>query len=130
MPIIKEVLEALQIPQVSVAGFEADDVIATLVGDGRDLGYDVLVVTGDRDSFQLSSADVTVLYTKRGISDTVHATPDWIAERYGISPQRYVEFAALRGDTSDNLPVCQRWREDRCEADQPVREPRGAVRGS
>lgn len=104
VPIIREVLEALQIPQVSVAGYEADDVIATLVGDGRDLGYDVLVVTGDRDSFQLSSADVTVLYTKRGISDTVHATPDWIAERYGISPERYVEFAALRGDTSDNLP--------------------------
>ncbi|MCL1600256.1 MAG: DNA polymerase I [Actinomycetia bacterium] len=104
VPIIKEVLEALQIPQVSVAGYEADDVIATLVGDGRDLGYDVLVVTGDRDSFQLSSSDVTVLYTKRGISDTVHATPDWIIERYGISPERYVEFAALRGDTSDNLP--------------------------
>jgi len=104
VPIIKEVLEALQIPQVSVSGFEADDVIATLVGDGRDLGYDVLVVTGDRDAFQLSSVDVTVLYTKRGISDTVHATPDWIVERYGISPERYVEFAALRGDTSDNLP--------------------------
>jgi DNA polymerase-1 len=104
VPIIKEVLDALQIPQVSVAGFEADDVIATLVGDGRDLGYDVLVVTGDRDAFQLSSTDVTVLYTKRGISDTVHATPAWIAERYGISPERYVEFAALRGDTSDNLP--------------------------
>ncbi len=104
VPIIKEVLEAMEIPQVSVAGFEADDVIATLVGSGRDLGYEVLVVTGDRDSFQLSSDDVTVLYTKRGISDTVHATPEWIAERYGVGPERYVEFAALRGDPSDNLP--------------------------
>jgi DNA polymerase-1 len=104
VPIIKEVLEAMEIPQVSAAGFEADDVIATLVGDGRGLGYDVLVVTGDRDAFQLSSDDVTVLYTKRGISDTVHATPAWIKERYGVGPERYVEFAALRGDTSDNLP--------------------------
>jgi DNA polymerase-1 len=104
VPIIKEVLDAMEIPQVSAAGFEADDVIATLVEDGRDLGYEVLVVTGDRDSFQLSSSDVTVLYTKRGISDTVHATPEWITERYGVGPERYVEYAALRGDTSDNLP--------------------------
>ncbi len=61
-------------------------------------------MTGDRDAFQLSTDDVTVLYTRRGISDTVHATPAWIAERYGIDPGRYVEYAALRGDTSDNLP--------------------------
>jgi DNA polymerase-1 len=104
VPIIKEVLEALEIPQVSVAGYEADDVIATLVVQGRDLGYDVLVVTGDRDAFQLSTDDVTILYTRRGISDTVHATPAWINERYGIGPERYVEYAALRGDSSDNLP--------------------------
>ena len=104
VPIIKEVLEALEIPQVSAAGFEADDVIATLLEQGRDLGYDVLVVTGDRDAFQLSSSDVTILYTRKGISDTVHATPEWIRERYGVSPERYVEYAALRGDTSDNLP--------------------------
>jgi DNA polymerase-1 len=68
------------------------------------MGYDVIVVTGDRDAFQLSTEDVTVLYTRRGISDTVHATPAWIEERYGIPPRRYVEYAALRGDTSDNLP--------------------------
>lgn len=104
VPIIREVLEALEIPQVSVAGFEADDVIATLVGDGRRHGFDVLVVTGDRDAFQLSTDDVTILYTRRGITDTIHATPEWINERYGISPDRYVEYAALRGDTSDNLP--------------------------
>jgi len=65
VPIIREVLEALEIPQVSAAGYEADDVIATLVQDGRKLGYEVLVVTGDRDAFQLSSDDVTVLYTRR-----------------------------------------------------------------
>jgi DNA polymerase-1 len=104
IPLIHEVLDAMEIPQVSLAGYEADDIIATLVRRARDLDYDVLVVTGDRDAFQLSSNDVTVMYTRRGISDTVHATPAWIEERYGIGPDRYVEYAALRGDTSDNLP--------------------------
>lgn len=104
LPLIRDVLEAMAIPQVSLAGFEADDVIATLVGKARELDYDVVVVTGDRDAFQLSSDDVTVLYTLRGISENVHATPAWIGERYGIDPRRYVEYAALRGDTSDNLP--------------------------
>jgi DNA polymerase-1 len=104
LPLIRDVLEAMEIPQVSVAGYEADDVIATLVERGRTQGYDLVVVTGDRDAFQLSTDDVTILYTRRGISDTVHATPAWIRERYGIPPDRYVEYAALRGDTSDNLP--------------------------
>ena len=104
LPLIRDVLDAMEIPQVSLAGYEADDVIATLVEQGRNDGYDVVIVTGDRDAFQLSTDDVTVLYTRRGISDTVHATPAWIAERYGIDPGRYVEYAALRGDTSDNLP--------------------------
>ncbi|MCZ7532992.1 MAG: DNA polymerase I [Acidimicrobiia bacterium] len=104
VPLIKEVLDALKIPQVSVAGYEADDVIATLTKRGREYGYAVMVVTGDRDAFQLSSDDTTVLYTRRGISDTVQATPAWIEERYGIDAGRYVEYAALRGDTSDNLP--------------------------
>ena len=104
LPLIRDVLEAMQIPQVSLAGYEADDLIATLVDTGKGEGYDVIVVTGDRDAFQLSADDVTILYTRRGISDTVHATPAWIEERYGIAPDRYVEYAALRGDTSDNLP--------------------------
>ncbi len=104
IPVIEEVLDALEIPQVSVAGFEADDVIATLSKQGRQLGYEVVVITGDRDAFQLSSDDLTILYTRRGITDMVQATPQWIQDRYGIPPERYVEFAALRGDTSDNLP--------------------------
>jgi DNA polymerase-1 len=104
VPLIRDVLDAMEIPQVSLSGYEADDLIATLVDRGRDEGYDVMVVTGDRDAFQLSSDDVTIIYTRRGISDTVHATPGWISERYGIDPARYVDYAALRGDTSDNLP--------------------------
>jgi DNA polymerase-1 len=104
IPLIEEVLGAMEIPQVSVAGFEADDIIATLAKQGRGLGYDVMVVTGDRDSFQLAADDLTILYTLRGISDTVHATPQWLKGKYGVTPDRYVEYAALRGDTSDNLP--------------------------
>ncbi len=104
LPLIREVLDAMEIPQVSLAGFEADDIIATLAERGRELEYDVVVVTGDRDAFQLSSDDLTILYTRRGISDTVKATPAWIEERYGVTPDRYVEYAALRGDSSDNLP--------------------------
>lgn len=104
LPLIRDVLDAMEIPQVSLVGYEADDIIATLVDRGRRDGYHVIVITGDRDAFQLSSDDVTILYTRRGISDTVHATPAWISERYGIDAARYVEYAALRGDTSDNLP--------------------------
>ncbi|GMQ94590.1 MAG: DNA polymerase I [Acidimicrobiia bacterium] len=104
IPLISDVLEAMEIPQIGVAGFEADDIIATLAKQGRHLGYDVVVVTGDRDAFQLSADDLTILYTRRGITDTVHATPAWIEKRYGIPPERYVEYAALRGDASDNLP--------------------------
>jgi DNA polymerase-1 len=104
IPLIEEVLDAMEMPQVSVAGFEADDIIATLAKQGRELGYDVVVVTGDRDAFQLSADDLTILYTLRGITDTVHATPGWLKEKYDVTPDRYVEYAALRGDSSDNLP--------------------------
>ena len=104
IPLIEDVLDAMEMPQVSVAGYEADDIIATLAKEGRELGYDVVVVTGDRDAFQLSADDLTILYTLRGISDTVHATPEWLKEKYGVTPDRYVEYAALRGDSSDNLP--------------------------
>jgi len=104
IPLIEEVLEAMEMPQVSVAGFEADDIIATLAKEGRELGYDVVVVTGDRDAFQLAADDLTILYTLRGITDTVHATPQWLKEKYDVTPDRYVEYASLRGDSSDNLP--------------------------
>jgi DNA polymerase-1 len=104
IPLIEEVLDAMEMPQVSVAGYEADDIIATLAREGRELGYDVVVVTGDRDAFQLSADDLTILYTLRGITDTVQATPQWLKEKYGVSPDRYVEYASLRGDSSDNLP--------------------------
>ena len=104
LPLIREVLDVMQINQLSVPGFEADDVIATLATQAKKEGWETVVVTGDRDAFQLAEPAVTVLYTRRGISDTVEATPQWIEERYGVTPEKYVEYAALRGDTSDNLP--------------------------
>jgi len=104
LPLMDEVLDALEITQIRVPGFEADDVIATLATSGEAAGWDVLVVTGDRDAFQLVDGAVKVLYTLRGISDNVTADIDWITGKYGIPPDRYVEYASLRGDTSDNLP--------------------------
>ena len=104
LPLIDEVLTVLEIPQLRVPGFEADDVIATLATQAEEDGWEVLVVTGDRDAFQLVDGAITVLYTLRGISDTVHADQEWISTKYGVTPDQYLEYAALRGDNSDNLP--------------------------
>jgi DNA polymerase-1 len=104
LPLIDEVLEALDVPQLRVPGFEADDVIATLAERARGEGWNVLVVTGDRDAFQLIQEGITVLYTRRGISDTVSADAGYVQQRYGVRPDQYRDYAALRGDSSDNLP--------------------------
>ncbi|RDH75564.1 DNA polymerase I [Mycolicibacterium moriokaense] len=102
--ITKEVLGALGITVLAEPGYEADDVIATLATQAEDEGYRVLVVTGDRDSLQLVSDDVTVLYPRKGVSELTRFTPAAVLEKYGLTPQQYPDFAALRGDPSDNLP--------------------------
>ncbi len=102
--IAKEVLTALGITVLAEPGFEADDVIATLATQADEHGYRVLVVTGDRDSLQLVNEDVTVLYPRKGVSDLTRFTPDAVLEKYGLTPEQYPDFAALRGDPSDNLP--------------------------
>ncbi|MGY4651464.1 DNA polymerase I [Mycobacterium sp. URHB0021] len=102
--ITKEVLGALGITVLAEPGFEADDVIATLATQAENEGYRVLVVTGDRDSLQLVSEDVTVLYPRKGVSELTRFTPDAVVEKYGLTPAQYPDFAALRGDPSDNLP--------------------------
>ena len=102
--ITKEVLVALGITVLAEPGFEADDIIATLATQAEDEGYRVLVVSGDRDSLQLVSDDVTVLYPRKGVSELTRFTPDAVVEKYGLTPQQYPDFAALRGDPSDNLP--------------------------
>jgi DNA polymerase I len=105
-PLIREVLAVLRIPVVEVEGNEADDVIATLVEEAKAAGLPVRVVTGDRDMLQLidDAADVQVWMTKRGATETTAYDAAKVQERYGIPPERYVDLAALRGDTSDNLP--------------------------
>jgi len=102
--LIQEVLAALRIPTVGVEGYEADDVIATLATQAQQRGMEVLIGTGDRDAIQLVNEHVTVLYPRRGVSELVRFTPEEVQERYGLTPAQYPDFAALRGDPSDNLP--------------------------
>ncbi len=102
--ITKEVLNALGITVLAEPGFEADDLLATLATEAENEGYRVLVVTGDRDALQLVSDDVTVLYPRKGVSELTRFTPEAVVDKYGLTPTQYPDFAALRGDPSDNLP--------------------------
>jgi DNA polymerase-1 len=105
MGLVRQVVEAFGIPIVEVSGFEADDVLATLATEGRDKGLDVIVVTGDRDTYQLvEDPHIKVLYNRRGVSDYVLYDEAGIQDRTGVPPTSYVQYAALRGDPSDNLP--------------------------
>ncbi|MEV8125632.1 DNA polymerase I [Streptomyces sp. NPDC085944] len=102
--LIGELLDSMHVPRFAVEGFEADDVIATLATQAEAEGFDVLIVTGDRDSFQLVSEHTTVLYPTKGVSELTRFTPEKVFEKYGLTPAQYPDFAALRGDPSDNLP--------------------------
>nr|WP_206315601.1 DNA polymerase I [Streptomyces sp. C1-2] len=102
--LIGELLDAMHADRFAVEGFEADDIIATLATQAEAAGFDVLIVTGDRDSFQLVSEHVTVLYPTKGVSELTRFTPEKVLEKYGLTPCQYPDFAALRGDPSDNLP--------------------------
>lgn len=100
---INELLDAFQIPHFELEGYEADDIIATFV-DKFSQEAEILICTGDRDSFQLVKKDVTVLYPKKGVTELARMTPSAVVEKYGLTPEQYPDFAALRGDPSDNLP--------------------------
>jgi DNA polymerase-1 len=103
--LVRQVVETLGIRVLELPGYEADDIIATLATQGRDAGLDVIVVTGDRDVYQLvEDPHVKVLYNRRGVSDYVLYDEAGIEERTGVPPTMYLQYAALRGDTSDNLP--------------------------
>jgi DNA polymerase-1 len=104
LSLIFEVLDALGIRRLSAPGYEADDLIATLATQASAQDMDVLIVTGDRDVLQLVSDKVTALMTRRGITEMTRFTPETVAEKYGLSPAQYPDFAAVRGDPSDNLP--------------------------
>lgn len=102
--LIKDLLVALNIPVVTKEGFEADDVLATLAAQATRSGVQTLIATGDKDSFQLVSDTVTVLYPKRGVTDLTRYTPHAVTDRYGVSPENYRALAALVGEKADNLP--------------------------
>jgi DNA polymerase-1 len=105
MGLVRQLVETLHIPIVELSGFEADDVIATLATQAAARGDDVLIVTGDRDTYQLvEDPHVKVLYNRRGVSDYALYDEAGIEARTGVTPARYPQYAALRGDPSDNLP--------------------------
>ncbi len=99
-----DLVHGFGIRHFAVEGFEADDIIATLAKRAEVDGFEVLICTGDRDSFQLINENTTVLYPKRGVTDLARMTPAAVEEKYGLTPKQYPDFAALRGDPSDNLP--------------------------
>src|SRR5437764_9338359 len=102
---VRQVVDVLHVPTVELAGFEADDVIATLATRARDRGDDIVIVTGDRDTYQLvEDPHVKVLYNRRGVSDYVLYDEAGIKERTDVTPAQYSQYAAMRGDPSDNLP--------------------------
>lgn len=105
MGLVRRVCEVLHVTTVDLVGFEADDIIATVAERAKHQGHDVIIVTGDRDAYQLvDDPHVKVLYNKRGVSDYALYDEAGIAERTGVSPAQYVDYAAMRGDPSDNLP--------------------------
>jgi DNA polymerase-1 len=105
MGLVRQVLEALRIQIFELSGWEADDIIATIATKAEAEGHDVIIVTGDRDSYQLvHDPHIKVLYNRRGVSDYAFYDEAGILERTGVTPAQYPEYAALRGDPSDNLP--------------------------
>ena len=104
MSYLNEFVAALGIKQFAIEGFEADDILATLSTRAVADGFEVLICSGDRDSFQLVNHEITVLYPKKGVTELSRMTPEAVFEKYGLTPLQYPDFAALRGDPSDNLP--------------------------
>ena len=104
VPLIREVLTAFGITHVAVEGFEADDIIATLATAASAQGAEVLILTGDRDSLQLVNEKITVLYPVKGVKDLARMTPEAVESKYLVRPDQYADYAAIRGDSSDNLP--------------------------
>ena len=102
--LIQDLLEKMHIPRLGLEGYEADDILGTASARAAAMGVDCLIITGDRDAFQLAGDKVSILYTKRGISDTILVTPAYIQERYGVTPLQMIDVKGLMGDNSDNIP--------------------------
>ena len=103
-PIIRELIVRMGLPILEMVGYEADDILGTVSARCEREDREAVIVTGDRDSFQLSGEKTTILYTKKGISDTVRVTPEYIREVYGLEPKQMIDVKGLMGDASDNIP--------------------------
>lgn len=104
IPLMKELLDKMGIQRLELEGFEADDLIGTAAKQAEQAGYRVFIVTGDRDAFQLISPQTTVLFTRRGITETEVVDEDALRKHYGLSPQQIIDLKGLMGDSSDNIP--------------------------
>src|SRR6202162_6294483 len=103
-PKVREVVKALRIPVYELAGFEADDVIGTLTVEAEARGLDTTIVTGDLDMLQIVTDRTRLMTTRSGVQNTVVYDPARIAERYGLRPEQMIDFKALKGDATDNIP--------------------------
>ncbi len=104
-PLIRQLLDAYHIKHYELENYEADDIIGTLSKAADKAGFETIIVTGDRDLTQLASEHVTIYYTKKGVTDVDHYTPDFIAEKYnGLTPSQIIDMKGLMGDSSDNIP--------------------------
>ena len=103
-PIIEGLLEAMNVPVVKVPGWEGDDVLGTVSARDEELGYETLLVSGDKDVYQLVTDRTSVVTTKKGITDVAIYGPDEVRERYGVGPEQFIDFLGLKGDSSDNIP--------------------------
>jgi DNA polymerase-1 len=104
LPLIREVLGCLRLPMIELEGYEADDLLATLTKRLKAAGDEVVIITGDRDILQLVGDSVSVIMTRRGITDVIRYDAATVLERYGVAPEQWIDFVALKGETSDNLP--------------------------
>ncbi|HYZ93227.1 MAG TPA: DNA polymerase I [Actinomycetota bacterium] len=103
-PLVREVLETMRIPIIEIEGYEADDLLATIAKEATEEGAELVIVSGDRDVLQLVDENVSVMMTRRGITDIARYDREGVIERYGVSPEQWTDFVALKGETSDNLP--------------------------
>ena len=104
LPIIQQMLKAMGVTYIEKKGYEGDDIIGTLATMGENAGFDTLVLSGDRDAFQLVDSRITVLYPGHHFKDLKHMTPQAIEEKYKVTPQQYPDLAAMRGEQADNIP--------------------------
>ncbi len=103
-PVMEELLGSMGVPVVKVPGWEGDDILGTIAARDEELGYETLLVTGDKDAYQLASALTRIVTTKKGITDVTVNGPDEVMERYGVTPEQFPDFLGLMGDSSDNIP--------------------------